>query len=444
MVVKKELTEQQRDYILWLKQIEKGAIIPLKWIILFTTLLIWVWGTSWVLPSPGVFTLFLLYAMFNFALSYFFYFNRLDVTQVKSVCLVSYAVDIMFITSLVYADIGFHYGTAVQSDFYVLYFLLILRGFALFQTATENMVMSALIALLFLITLSLQDPTIGFFAQQGIVLKFILIWMVALMSWFIVESINRQKAELLRIREKLMNSQHLSHLGEIAANMAHEINNPIGIIAAYSEYLIKDSPEDDPHREDYATIRREALRCEKIMGGLLDYARPAARTIINCRLEEINDDVIALIFRKSQTPHVTVTRQYDNNLPELLADREQLKQALVNIYLNAREAMDGKGTINSEVRLIPAREHSTGQEHVEITIRDSGKGFSRDTLRRAFDPFFSGRKGGTGLGLTITEQIVHAHNGEIALRNHPLGGAEVKILLPFNPIIENSRESSNT
>jgi signal transduction histidine kinase len=424
---------QQKEYVLWLQRIEKRAILPLKWIILMTTLLVWLWGTNWVLPSPGVFTLFLLYGMFNFALSYFFYFNRLEYHQIKMVCLISYMADILFITSLVYADVTFHYGTAMQADFYVLYFLLILRGFALFQSAIENMIMSGIIAVLFLVTIALQNPEFDFLAQQGFVLKFTLIWMVALMSWFIVESINQQKAELMRIREKLINSQHLAHLGEIAANMAHEINNPVGIIAAYSEFLLRDTPRDDVHRDDFETIRHEALRCSTIISRLLNYARPAAREIVKCRLDKMNDEVIAMLFREKHNPNVNVQKEYPDVVPEILADCEQLKQALVNVYLNAREAINNRGTIQTDIRVIEKSEKHEGQDVIELSIKDSGKGFSRGSLEQAFDPFFSERDGGTGLGLTITRQIIEAHQGSISVQNHPSDGAEIRIILPTIP-----------
>lgn len=426
--------QEQTDYAQWLGRIERRAIIPLKWFILLTTLFIWLWGTGWQLPSPGVFALFLLYAMFNFGLSYLFYFNRLAITEIKGACYISYVADVLFIVMLVYADMVHHYGTAMQSDFYILYFLLIMRGFALFRTPTENMIMSSLIALMFVLTMSLQKHTLAFMSEHTFILKFILIWLVALLSWFIVEIINQQKAEVLKIREKLMNSQHLTQLGEIAATLAHEINNPISIITTYAEYLIRTARPDDPHQDDYETIRKEALRCEQILRELLNYARPTVQKIGYCQVEQINDEVLALLFHEKKEEHITVYKHYDENLPPVLADPTQIRQALLNIYLNARQALEGKGKIESIIRKIeiPLTSGEGKQLALEIVIRDNGKGFTPESLERAFEPFYTTRSGGTGLGLTITRQIIEAHQGKINLRNLSPKGAEVQIILPIS------------
>lgn len=434
-------SKEYQEYALWLERIEKRAILPLKWIILITTLFIWLWGTNWVLPSPGVFALFLLYTMSNIALCYFFYFNRLALSQIKAVCCASYFADIFFVTAIVYADVKFHYGTAMQSDFYILYFLLIMRGFALFRTPAENMFMSALIALLFVLTIALQESSWGFISERGFVLKFILIWMVALMSWFIVENINQQKSELIKIKEKLINTQHLAHLGEIMANLAHELNNPIGIITTCSEYLLKSTLANDPRREDYETIRDEALRCEKIIAELMSYTRPAVRKIEQCRLEQINDEVLELIFHQQKDENIIINKEYEPNLPPVLGDAVQLRQALLNIYLNARESIQNKGRIDAIIKKGKLVEGDSVCDTLQIIIRDDGKGFSREVLERAFEPFFTTRPDGSGLGLTITKQIIEAHHGTIQIRNRSPRGAEIEINLPMTlmPGNENGR-----
>lgn len=443
--------EERGDYARWLGRVERRAIIPLKWIILITTLFIWLWGTNWILPLPGVFALFLLYSMFNLALSYLFYFNRLLLSQVRSVCYASYFADIIFVAALVYADTVYHFGRAMQSDFYILYFLLIMRGFALFRTAAENIIISSVIALLFVLTLSLQERSFGFMSERSFILKFILIWMVALLSWFIVGILNQQKSELIKIREKLMRSQHLTHLGEISATLAHEINNPIGIIVAYSEYLLRNAKPDDPHRDDFESIRHEALRCEKILSELLNYAKPAVQKICHCQLEQINDEVLALLFREEREENITIHKEYDKELPKVLVDPAQIKQALLNVYLNARQAINGSGKIESIIRKIKLPLPTLGiqnsefriqKEGLEILIRDNGKGFTPEALERAFEPFFSTRPGGTGLGLTITKQIIEAHRGKINIRNLSPHGAEIQILLPLSPLNESISTAS--
>ena len=141
----KPLTHEEREYLNWLTWIECRAIIPLKWIILIISLMVWSWSTQFTLPSTEVFMIFFLYAMFNVAQSYFFYAHRVTLQQVRPFCYVSYFIDIAFVTLLIYLDTTRYYGHNVQSDFYILNFLMILRGFALFRHSRQALFMSILI-----------------------------------------------------------------------------------------------------------------------------------------------------------------------------------------------------------------------------------------------------------------------------------------------------------
>ena len=132
------LSHEDQEYLKWLTRIECSAIIPLKWAILVVSLVVWFWSANFTLPLPEIFLLFLLYMMFNIAQSYFFYAGRVTPRQIKPFCYVSYFIDIIFITLLIYLDTTRYGGRNVQSDFYILYFLMILRGFALFRTAGKE------------------------------------------------------------------------------------------------------------------------------------------------------------------------------------------------------------------------------------------------------------------------------------------------------------------
>jgi signal transduction histidine kinase len=423
--MKGQMKPEDREYLLWLTRIERDAIVPLKWAILFITVFFWLWINKFVLPEPHVFLLFYVYAMFNAAQTYFFHFRRVTLTQVKPFCYTSYLVDILYVTLLVYFDRTRAYAASDQFDFYILYFLLILRGFALFRTAGENILMSVLISVLFILSIRLHTPTEWPQSAQNFALKFSLIWLVLLMSWFIINLINQQKSEIMRVREKLIRSEHLATLGEIAAGVAHEINNPIGIISAYAEYLQKRVDASPEIKEDLETIFKEAQRSKRIIDELLNFARPAGNDLRECDLRTLNDEVLAFVFHDTQQTKIEVTRTYDDMVPSVLGDPMQIKQALLNIYLNARQAIENSGKIHV---FIGRAEKDNRQ--VRVVVQDDGVGIAEEDLERVFEPFFTRKKGGTGLGLSITQRIVESHGGEIMLRQVKPHGTIVEITFP--------------
>ena len=217
-------------------------------------------------------------------------------------------------------------------------------------------------------------------------------------------------------------------VGELAAGVAHEINNPIGIISVYAEFLKKNAAPDDPRMEDFDAILTEARRSKKIISELLDYARPAPPHPTPTDLRQINDEVLNLLFRHDTENPVTIERNYDEHLPLILVDAGQTKQALLNVYLNARQAMGDSGSV---LRTTIQADHS--RDGVRLTIKDNGGGIEPETLNRVFDPFFTQRTGGTGLGLSITRRIIEHYDGQISLRSTPGEGATVVIFFPALP-----------
>ena len=225
------------------------------------------------------------------------------------------------------------------------------------------------------------------------------------MSWFIVQVINRQKTELVRTREKLVQSENLALVGELAAGVAHEINNPISIISAYSEYLVKNSDDTDPRRADFIAINNEASRCEEIVKELLNYARPSSRDITAIDAPALNDEVLEFVKKRRGADRMPrLTRSYENHLPAVRVDSMHLKQALLNIYLNAYQALESTPDPAIDVTI----RHQPDQARLVIAIKDNGPGIPKDELRRIFDPFYTTRARGTGLGLSITRRIIEA------------------------------------
>ncbi len=420
----KTLNQQETEYGLWLKGIETRAIIPLKWLLLFLTLLIWLWYNHWENPPTEVFMLFFLYGAFNLGQSYFFYFNRLYLNQIRPFCLTSYFVDILFVYFIIYLDSA----RKLESDFYILYFILILRGFAVFRTRFQNIIISVVISGLFIMSFRMQRESFEFMTDRSFALKLALIWMVILMSWFIMEIINRQNEDMIKVKERLLKSQHLATVGELAAGVAHEINNPIGIIAAYSEYLLKNTNPGDPLNEDFEIINKEAMRCEKIISELLNLANPKVKEIASVNLSSLCDEILVFIFHDKEKREIKIEKSYQPDIPDILADPVQLKQALLNILINSCQALKGKEVAIIKIKIFQT-EKSSG--NLKIIIEDNGPGISSQILDKVFEPFVTMRKGGTGLGLSITRRIVDAHGGDIKISTIKPSGTAVEITLPI-------------
>jgi signal transduction histidine kinase len=424
----KPLPLQEKEYRSGLSRIERRAIIPLKWITLLVTAVLW-FGLLGRPLTLEMFMLFLFYLFFNCAETYFFYFSRVTLGEIRPLTLSSYLVDVVFVSILIYLDLtGPSAGIPSNDQFYLLFFLLVMRGFALFKTVLETAFVNVLISLLYILIVYLTTTGLDRspLMEPDFAVSLILVWLVILMSWFIMVVITKQKSEMLEVHDRLLRTDNLARVGELAAGVAHEINNPIGIIAITAEYLKRRTAGDDERQEDLEAIRREAMRCKEIVQDLLTFAnpRPVGVTVVEPRV--INDEVLNFVFPSGRTGSLTLIRQYDDDPPPIEADPNLLKQALLNIYLNARQAVpkDRPGRIISRIRTT-SRGRMVGFE-----VEDNGVGIKDEDLENIFEPFFTRKASGTGLGLAVTQRIVEIHKGSISVRPAPQQGTVFLLEFP--------------
>jgi signal transduction histidine kinase len=417
------------EFSRWLFDIESRAIIPLKWVFLLGSIFLWEYarpGLVWL--EVDVFIVFFVYGLSILATHYFILFSKILPDQVRTFCYGSYAADLLYVTALIY--LGYVHRRELglgAPDFLVIYFLFLIRGFVLYRSAVESIIVNVLISVLFVFAAWLEERSVVFSFRRPFLVKIALVWMVILLAWFIFEIINRQKFELLRARERLYQSERLTALGELAAGVAHEINNPIGIISAYADYLIRQAESADPRREDYEVIRSEAQRCKKIVSEMLRFARPSETRREPTDLAALNDEVIRFIFHDRADTAVRLEKDYAANLSWALVDPNQVKQALLNVYVNAQQAL---GVDGGDIRVAIAQ---TARDAVQITIADTGPGIAPQDLTRVFDPFFTRKPGGSGLGLTITRRLLEANTGEIEVGpNRPRG---VIVTITFRSLV---------
>jgi len=242
-----------------------------------------------------------------------------------------------------------------------------------------------------------------------------------------LEQIVQQRTqEVTQMQAQLIRSEKLASLGELVAGIAHEINNPLTGILVFSS-LIQSNPKlDETLRNDIQTVMRETKRCAEIVKGLLEFARCSTPQMGFCNLNEISEAALSLIEHQILFQDITVQREYAQKLPPLLLDPNQLEQVLVNMFLNAGQAMQGEGVLRIESGV-------EGQKaSVFVSISDNGCGIPEANLARIFDPFFSTKENkGTGLGLSVSYGIIEKHGGTIDVESELGVGTTFTIRLPL-------------
>jgi two-component system, NtrC family, sensor histidine kinase HydH len=236
--------------------------------------------------------------------------------------------------------------------------------------------------------------------------------------------IQQRTQEQLSLKEKLAQSERLSSLGGMVAGISHEIRNPLGIIRSSAELLKKKVAQFDPSNSIPDIIVEESSRLNLIITDFLNFAKPRPPHRAVCRLEDILEKNIVFITPQIQDQGYIIVKNFTHHLPEIQADSDMLYQAFLNIFMNAIQAMPEGGKIQASIQ-------SAGRI-VTVCIEDEGSGVPEDMLERIWDPFFTTKEKGTGLGLGIVKNIIESHNGSIRVENRKEGpGAIVIIELPI-------------
>jgi two-component system sensor histidine kinase HydH len=219
----------------------------------------------------------------------------------------------------------------------------------------------------------------------------------------------------------------LVSLGELSAYVAHEIRNPLTGIRTTVQFVASKLKPRDPRREDLDDVIQELDRIEQIITGLLMFARPPQARSQACDLHQVVERTLDLLDLQLRDAKVKVTRDLADDLPLVIADPDLLQQVLLNLCLNAIQAMPEGGELTLTTA---ARRYRTRRSLVDVSIADTGVGIPKELMEKIFDPFFTTRSMGTGLGLPISVQIVRDAGGVITARNNPAGGATLRMSLP--------------
>jgi two-component system sensor histidine kinase HydH len=228
--------------------------------------------------------------------------------------------------------------------------------------------------------------------------------------------------EVKFLEKKIKRSERLASLGQMAAGIAHEIRNPLSSIKGFAQYFRNKFKQESEDWKYASVLIKEVNRLNRVIQDLLNFAKPQKPNFVQHNIEQLIEHTLNLIQPDVQEKKIYVVKKFDNNLPQLWLDGDLITQALLNIFLNASEAMENGGqlTIKAESK----------DKIIEIDITDTGKGIPPDNLSHIFDPFFTLKKGGTGLGLAIVYRIIENHDGEIEVLSEPGKGTTFNIKLP--------------
>ena len=250
-----------------------------------------------------------------------------------------------------------------------------------------------------------------------------------------LSAIAMEKARLYErvvdVEEQLRQNEKLSALGLLAAEVAHEIRNPLTVMKMLCHSLRLDFAPGDPRIKDDAILREKMEHLNKIVEQILDFARSAEPNLSAVNLNQLLDDLGLLTRHKMRNQGIQLVRRLAPDLPLVMADATQLAQAFLNLTLNAVEAMPGGGTLDISTRSLRLPRHNSKPTHILIEFKDTGAGMPEEQRRRAFTSLLNTTKqSGTGLGLAIVGRVIETHRGKVKIRSSSGAGTTFSITLP--------------
>jgi PAS domain S-box-containing protein len=236
-------------------------------------------------------------------------------------------------------------------------------------------------------------------------------------------------SKIKALEEEMQQTRTMAVLGEMSATVAHEIRNPLGAMGMWAGLLERDLTTDDPRRMILGKITEGLSRLNKIVSNLLVYTRPVRAEFRKVLLNNILDEVISFVEIEIERlgHNIVITKDYSHQKAIVLADPEKLNQVIMNLCLNAIQAMQQGGTLSVSVAL----GGSNDLGYACFTIGDTGIGIAKENMSKIFDPFFTTKENGTGLGLAIVKKFVDSHSGYIDIKSVPGEGTLIKVFLPL-------------
>jgi signal transduction histidine kinase len=254
--------------------------------------------------------------------------------------------------------------------------------------------------------------------------------LVGVLTAVLMDRIDEEREIVRRLKEsqeQLVHAEKLASLGQLSASIAHEINNPLAGVLTYTKLMAKKISGDTLDKEvalDYlAKMESEVGRCSRIIRNLLDFSRQAEPTLRLVDVNQVIEQVLAMVGHQAQLQEVDVVRELSPSLPKVMADFDKLQQVFTNLTLNAIQAMSGGGKLTLRT--------SVANGQVRIDVQDTGCGISKENLSKLFTPFFTTKEkgSGVGLGLAVVRGIVERHKGELKVQSEAGKGTTFSVYL---------------
>ncbi|MEI6732736.1 MAG: ATP-binding protein [Comamonadaceae bacterium] len=252
--------------------------------------------------------------------------------------------------------------------------------------------------------------------------------------------VSERTQELLVAKAEVAQGEKLASIGVLASGIAHELNNPLTGVLTFTSLMRKKAQEGSEDAEDLDLVIRETKRCASIIKRLLDFAREKVPVKGYFSLDRVIEDTVRFVERPASLQQIDIAIDIDPGLPQIWGDADLIKQVVLNLLVNAQQAIDGKGhiTVRSRPYTAPTKDAKAGVDAmpmVEIAVIDTGCGIPSANLQRIFDPFFTSKEvgKGTGLGLSVSYGIVKAHGGKITVESLVGTGTTFRIYLPITP-----------
>jgi two-component system, NtrC family, sensor kinase len=228
-------------------------------------------------------------------------------------------------------------------------------------------------------------------------------------------------------KNKIMESERLALIGQLSANVAHELNNPLQGIVTYSYLLLEENAFNDEIKESINKIVVQANRCRDIIRGLLDFSRQKKPDKMMCSANTLLQGCISLVEKQAAFHNIEVSMNLDNELPLVILDPSQVERVFLNLIINAADAMNGTGQLTLSTK------YNRTKECVEINVQDTGHGITEENMEKIFDPFFTTKETGhgVGLGLAISYGIVKEHGGNISVESEVGKGTTFTVSFPL-------------
>lgn len=234
----------------------------------------------------------------------------------------------------------------------------------------------------------------------------------------------RDMRELRQLQEEVRRKEKLAAIGSLAAGVAHEIRNPLSSIKGFAKYFEGRSKQGSEEQALAKVMAKEVDRLNRVITELLELVRPSDLRIQRVDINDVIEHSLHLIRQDAEANNITIEFSRNPQLPAIALDPDRFTQALLNLYLNAIQAMITDGVLTVSVNFMTESE-------IQISVKDSGKGVNSEDLTNIFNPYFTTKAAGTGLGLTIVQKVVEEHDGKVTVTSSPAQGTQFNLVIPI-------------